>query len=107
MNAIPDPSYEYYLGGTLPPDSPTYVKRQADQDLYEALKAGDYCYIFNSRQMGRSSLRVKTMQRLQAEGTACAAIDITQFSDSGINQEEWYADLLGSLISSLNLYTGV
>jgi hypothetical protein len=57
--------------------------------------------------MGKSSLRVKTMQRLQAEGTACAAIDITQFSDSGINQEQWYADLLDSLISSLNLYKSV
>lgn len=104
MNPIPDATYEYYLGGTLPPNSPTYVKRQADQDLYEALKSGDYCYVFNSRQMGKSSLRVKTMQRLQEEGTACAAIDITELGASGTNQEEWYAGLINSLINSLNLY---
>ena len=96
MNPIPDATYEYYLGGTLPPNSPTYVKRQADQDLYEALKSGDYCYVFNSRQMGKSSLRVKTMQRLQEEGTACAAIDITELGASGTNQEEWYAGLINS-----------
>lgn len=30
------------------------------------------------------------MQRLQAEGIACAAIDITAIGTSDITPEEWY-----------------
>jgi hypothetical protein len=67
----------FQVGGTLPPESLAYVMRQADVDLDAGLRAGDFCYVLNSRQMGKSSLRVRAMQRLQAEGVACAAIDIT------------------------------
>ena len=67
--------FEYVVGGSLPLDAVSYVKRSADDEFYAGLKAGKFCYVLNSRQMGKSSLRVRTMARLQADGIVCVSID--------------------------------
>src|SRR5262249_42769017 len=66
----------YIAGGTLRPDAPSYVERQADADLYDGLRQGEFCYILTSRQMGKSSLMARTAARLRAEGVAVAVLDL-------------------------------
>ncbi len=102
MNPTAKPSY-YQVGGSLTNNAANYVKRQADDDFYNGLKAGEFCHVLNSRQMGKSSLQVRTIQRLRSEGIACAAIDISEIGNRGVTPEQWYAGLLRILENNFNL----
>jgi CHASE2 domain-containing sensor protein len=95
--------FEYHVGGSLNSDAPSYVIRQADGIFYDALKAGQFCYVLNSRQMGKSSLRVRTMQKLKAEGIVCIFIDLMGIGIQEVKAEQWYAGIVQSLVSNCEL----
>lgn len=93
----------YIFSGSLPEEATTYVTREADTQLYEGLKAGKFCYVLNSRQTGKSSLRVRTMRRLREEGFSCVSIDLSFGGIQYVTPEQWYVDLLDTSIDCLAL----
>ncbi len=93
----------YQVGGSLSTNAPTYARREADDQLYQALRNGEFCYVLNSRQMGKSSLLVHTLHRLQEEGFLCSTIDMTRIGSENITPLQWYKGIVGDLWRGFNL----
>jgi hypothetical protein len=92
----------YVTGGTLRPDAPSYVERKADRELFQGLLQGEFCYVLTSRQMGKSSLMVRAVQRLRQEGVAVAVLDLTAIGQN-LTVEQWYDGLISRLGQQLEL----
>ncbi len=83
----------YVVGGTLHADAPSYVERRADADLLAGLMAGKFCYVLTSRQMGKSSLMVRTARRLREKGLQVLVLDLTAIGQN-LRPDQWYDGLL-------------
>lgn len=88
-SSTPQATDFFITGGTLRADAPSYIARQADEDLYDALSKGEYCYVLTSRQMGKSSLMVRTAMRLAQDGVSVGVVDLTAIGQN-VTVEQWY-----------------
>src|SRR5579862_3781522 len=102
MAAIPRQTGFYFTGGTVPAQAPSYVVRQADNDLYEALLAGRFCYVLTSRQIGKSSLRNSVANQLRLAGVTVAELDLTGIGQN-LTVDQCYDGLVYELGRELDL----
>jgi WD40 repeat protein len=91
----------YVTGGTLARDALCYVTRQADHQLYDNLIKGSFSYVLTARQMGKSSLMVRTASRLRDECTGVVVLDLTAIGQN-LTAEQWYGGLLTQMAQQLN-----
>ena len=94
---------KYQVGGSLNISATSYVVRSADRELYEKLQNGDLCYVFNCRQMGKSSLRVRVKNRLEERGYACVSLDMTNIGSNNISASQWYKSIASEIWRGFNL----
>ena len=92
----------YITGGTLPAGSRSYVERRADTDLLDQLSRSEFCYILTSRQMGKSSIMVRTRERLMAQGASVVVLDLTAIGQN-LTPEQWHDGLAVRLARQLRL----
>jgi hypothetical protein len=92
----------FVVGGTMRHDAPSYVERKADQELLTALSRGEFCHVLTARQMGKSTLMLRTGAALRAMGVTCAVLDLTAIGQN-LTPEQWYAGLIVQIGDRLGL----
>lgn len=100
-------NYRYRVGGSLAWNDPSYVTRAADEQLHNAIQQGRFCKVLGPRQIGKSSLRIRTVHRLQQEGTRCASVQATQLGLKATqekypsNSSKWVKQFISLIWDSL------
>lgn len=94
----------YTVGGTVQADRRLYLTRQVDDELLALCRAGTFAYVLSPRQLGKSSLMMRTARRLAQEGVRSVVIDLTQLGTQ-VTAEAWYLGLLAIIEDQLGLET--
>jgi CHASE2 domain-containing sensor protein len=95
----------YTVGGTVQAGKHgIYLVRQADAELLMLCQSGSFAYVLTSRQMGKSSLKIRTVEHLKQEGTRTVLIELDSIG-TGLTAEQWYLGLLTVIEDQLGLET--
>jgi WD40 repeat protein len=87
----------YTVGGTVDSQQRAYVERAADAELLQRCQAGEFTYILSSRQVGKSSLMLRTAHWLREQGSHAAVLDLTRIGTDTVTEEQWYLGLIEEL----------
>ena len=96
----------YTVGGTVQAGGGIYISRQADKELLTLCRERIFAYVLTPRQMGKSSLMVRTAEKLAEEDIQSIIIDLTQLGVQ-VTAEQWYLGLLTIIEGTLDLDTDV
>ncbi|NJL71084.1 MAG: hypothetical protein HC888_05425 [Candidatus Competibacteraceae bacterium] len=96
-------SIHYHVGGTMPAKHPYYVTRPADAELLDSCRSGTFAYILSPRQVGKSSLRVRTVDQLHQEGVLTAEVELNAIGVQDVTYEQWYLGVIRKIIDDLAL----
>ena len=82
-----------------------YVRRAADDFLYQTLVAGNYAHVIAPDRTGKSSLIAATSARLQNNGFKVAVLNLSQIGerDGGTDAGRWYYSIAYRLLRQLRL----
>src|SRR3712207_6082234 len=97
-----DPQTFFVTGGTLSSRAPSYLERAADKEIYEALLAGEFCYVLTSRQMGKSSLLSRAATRLRQAGCAVSFFELSAIGIN-LNAAQWFDGILERMGADFDL----
>ena len=96
----PEPSPAFYIEATLPLDARSYIKRNVDDELFESLRGGQFSYVLDASQVGKSSLMLRVKQCLDASGARTALIDLQRIG-LNVTPEQFYSGLVSTLAAQL------
>ncbi|MEH2154309.1 AAA-like domain-containing protein, partial [Nostoc sp.] len=96
----------YTVGGTVQAGGGIYIPRQADEELLGLCRSATFAYVLTPRQMGKSSLMVRTSERLRDEGIRSVIVDLQELG-ANVTAEQWYFGFLVKLEDQLMFDTDV
>ena len=89
----------FQAGGAIPPDSPTYVEREADGLALLRVRQMEYVHIVVARQMGKICLLRRLATRLEPEGYLTVRIDLSRLA--GMEMDQWYKALGSAIVGQM------
>jgi WD40 repeat protein/subtilisin-like proprotein convertase family protein len=97
---------EYFVvGGPVQSDRPCYVKRAADDRLYQMIADERFSFVLSPKATGKSSLMARAIRRLRSEGQLAAVVDLTQIGarSEGSDAGRWYYSIAYRIVRELRL----
>ncbi|MCB0209199.1 MAG: AAA-like domain-containing protein [Anaerolineae bacterium] len=86
----------YTVGGAVSVDKGLYIERRADNALLQLCEQQKYVNIFAPSQMGKTSLRYRTTQKLKVNNFVPINIDLDQIGTEA-DSEKWFNSILNQI----------
>ncbi len=82
----------FNVGAPLHAVRPGYIRRPADDQLFDTIVSGNYAHVIAPDRTGKTSLISSVSARLQNNGFKVAVLDLAQIGerDGGTDGGRWY-----------------